>query len=521
MIKATKIINVPGTYKKERYLVVAKGGQQGEILITDKNRSELFKKKAAQDQNMSHQFSSMKDDSHYLDTEPFIFEECTFIFIEFDNIEIDPVIFPSVFLVETERRIEFTDCSFIGIRKNDIGNTKTITKFVAFSSFPPNHNLKFEHCYFRSLKSAYESDKRAVSVEVKGCSFENLRNVAISAYNPNSLIVTKNEFFNVMEYSIEVVLDNAFEQILKHTDSMALSGSLENTVLIKENSIITCFQGIVFTSPKVASIQNPVGIVVEENKITNVSKNGMTFENIYTTSIDVINNQINSGGFAGAIFINTKAKYPINFQDNSLFANEKLGLCVENAIIQITGCRFSKSVTGLWINFGGFENFTKEMETRILFKNSTEMMNRGVESTGQSATEVMNTQHLLLLTNKITLVGNSFSDIKKYGVIVASNQGGIIKASKNSFMDMQAGFCLKETCKGTISKKLKEKLSDFFDDDSSFRSGLLAGAGGEKGQSNVIVLPKRGQILIEGNTYEKCQENIRKRTVTSDLFVRD
>lgn len=78
----------------------------------------------------------------------------------------------------------------------------------------------------------------------------------------------------------------------------------------------------------------------------------------------ILDNKISSSGFAGAIMINCRSFEGTIFQNNNLFANMKMGLCLENSEILIQNCKFSRSITGIWINFGNFDILNMPLATK-------------------------------------------------------------------------------------------------------------------------------------------------------------
>lgn len=496
--------NYPTLTKKQRYLLLAKRGKVAEIIIdTQLKKLEETRKKKFIDFGKNSPINN------------FTFQECSFIIVQFDKYEIDPSIFPSIFNLRTDSKIEFIDCSFIGVVKNRISNFRVPTSFTLFSNLSSDHVLKFTHCYFQNLKSVYYSDLSALSLDFNNCYFEGISDIAISAYHPYQLKINFCNFFNVMENCVEISMDNYQELAYQEESFLFKSESFEKKIEINDCTFLTCHDGILVNSDKISGIISSTKIDIERNKFTNISKNGLTFENIFVREIKIKSNKITTCGFSGCIFINTKAQKPIVFHCNNLYSNHRLGLCIENTFLKVTRCRFTKCVSGIWINFGGYKNFTKEIESKILIPSSRKKNNKILDC------EIMNTEHVLLITNRIHVEESIFNEIKKYGIIVASNEGGVIKIVKNSFQNMQAGICIKESCKGTISKKLKENVVNFFDEETSVKSTLYDREGESRPDLGVIVLGIKGQILLDGNSYERCEMKIRRRNVKSELFIQD
>jgi hypothetical protein len=110
----------------------------------------------------------------------------------------------------------------------------------------------------------------------------------------------------------------------------------------------------------------PLEVYIFGNNVINMIKNGLNFENLWVKELQIMDNIISSSGFLGALAINTRSTNQALFQNNKLFANMKIGLCIENSKLLIKNCRFSRSITGIWINFGKFNYLGSSDKQSIL-----------------------------------------------------------------------------------------------------------------------------------------------------------
>lgn len=262
--------NYPTITKKQRYMLLAKNGKIAEIIIdTEINDMEDDRRRRI------NKFNETVEGS------PFVFEECTFILVQFDATEVDTSIFPSVFNVKTSSKVEFIDCSFMGIVKNRVSKYRIPTIFTLFRNISPDHHLVFNHCFFQNLKSVYDCDDVALSLEFDSCYFEGIYDIAVNVFHPYQLLFNKCNFFNVMDVCIEVSLDNSLDINHKDETFVMKAQDMSNRLEFTECNFSTCHDGIIINSDKISGGLSGAVIRMNGNKLSNISKNGITFENIF------------------------------------------------------------------------------------------------------------------------------------------------------------------------------------------------------------------------------------------------
>ena len=150
----------------------------------------------------------------------------------------------------------------------------------------------------------------------------------------------------------------------------------------------------------------------------------------------------------------------------------KIGLCIENSNLLIQNCKFSRSITGIWINFGKFEHLEPATDTSNLkfLPDSILSTTHGQQSLNPKSklqlkhldssrvqkqghnpllsplvntltpSQALATNTSLTASNELKnacIVKNSgFFDIFKYGMIIAQNEGGRIVCEQCVFQDM-------------------------------------------------------------------------------------
>lgn len=458
VVKDKLVFTQPTTVVNRRYFIVIKGNIRSKIVFNtrlmerSKPQAFPFANSTAMDTTNPTYEQSKSKSKHANDKSDnsgplFKFQQCSFIIVDFNKKRTKST--STMFELESSFPLEFTDCTFMGIRKEDIGDIKKPLKYQIFGNFPTGHSLTIENCFFKGLQSVYQGNKPPYKLEVINCTFEEVLTPCLQISNPYYCLISGCTFYNIQEYCIEINVDCFYEEYhfakkfgtpLKH----------QYTVIIRKNKFTTCENGILIHSQKLILQQLPLQIFIFQNELINQIKNGMIFENLLLKSLEIMDNVITSSGFAGVIIINTKSFERAVFQKNNLFSNTKMGICIENSELLIQNSKFSRSITGIWINFGNFDHL----------KDSISSNNSGIYLNGKKDSQAFQNRPMGQnlepdFKRSICEIKNSgFFDISKYGVIVASNHGGVISCERCVFEEMQAGICIKETCTGTISKKV-------------------------------------------------------------------
>ena len=479
----------------------------------------------------------------------FKFQQCSFIVVDFNKNRTKSC--STMFALESTYPLEFTDCTFMGVRKEDIGEGKKPVKYDIFSDLPVGHSLKLENCFFRNMESVYRNSQPPHKLEIINCSFEGMVHPCLQISNPNFLLISGNNFFNVNQYCIELIVDCFFEEYHFGRSQDLSELKHKYTTIIRKNKFTTCENAILIHSQKLILQELPLEIYIFENEIVNQIKNGIIFENLLIKSLQILDNKISSSGFSGVIMINCHSSEASLFQNNNLFANMKIGLCIENSRLKIQNCKFSRSITGIWLNFGHYDQLMEQMDPfpapghaiknkKLTFQNSTNSPNQGNK-------QIKNTPR----NHECDIRNTGFFDITKYGIIIASNTGGKVNCQKCIFQQMQAGVCIKETCTGTISKKVVAKNSAKLagvgadtlrqkqvedqiqttgtthrggHDKIANRIGLRGGSSKEdsynEGNSSYIKSQsKKGDIYLQQNQYVNCNQQVKQKIVKSNLYI--
>jgi len=123
--------------------------------------------------------------------------------------------------------------------------------------------------------------------------------------------------------------------------------------------------------------------------------------------------------------------------------------------------------------------------------------------------------NMIIATNKARIAHCSFDDIIKYGIVVASNVGGLIRILENSFNSMSSAVCIKEKDGKHLGKDNKE-INDL---DTTLRLSANRSARNNGEKPEKIVVSEVGQVLISTNKIRKCEADIKRKCVKSEIYL--
>ena len=102
-----------------------------------------------------------------------------------------------MFELVTSYLVKFTDCSFMGMYKEDISENKKLVKYSVFSNLNLGHSIIIENCFFRGIESVYKKNQPPRSLEIINSSFEGMNKPCLQISNPDYLLVSGCNFFNI------------------------------------------------------------------------------------------------------------------------------------------------------------------------------------------------------------------------------------------------------------------------------------------------------------------------------------